>query len=92
MKLSEARIMLGCHWSRRRLQRYLDSDPSAPLLASDVTRLEHHLAQCVRCQRVAREHRALRGLLSRWSDPTFPDPAAVARLRDLVDELASGPS
>lgn len=92
MKLSEARIMLGCHWTRRRLQRYLDRDPSAPLHARDLTRLEHHLAACVRCQRVAREHRVLRGLLSRWNDPTFPDPAAIDRLRHLVDELASGAS
>jgi len=81
------RQMLTCHWSARRLQRYLDADPAAPLTPGEVARLEEHLATCERCTRVAEQHRALHRALSLWSGGTGVDPRAVERVRDFLTNL-----
>ena len=73
------RRMATCHWSARRIERYLDNDPSAPLTLSEVRRLEEHLAVCEECARVTPEQRALSRALCLWSQ------------RRLVDEAAPGP-
>lgn len=82
------RGLLTCHWSARRVQRYLDADPSALLDPEEVSRLEAHLAVCERCQQLTAEHRALRGALGSWSGAPVPDPDSLARLRGVVDELS----
>lgn len=84
------RTMLTCHWTARRIQRYLDADPSAPLSPGEVTRLEQHVATCARCQEVARQHRVLHRALSWWSGGAGTDPAAVERLRTVLDDLVDG--
>lgn len=81
--------MWTCHWARRRLQRYLDADPSAPLTVSEVNRLEAHLATCERCSKVEREYRGLSGALQGWAAARQPDPALVARVRLTAERIAS---
>lgn len=81
------RQMVTCHWSARRIQRYLDSDPAAPLTPGEVIRLEAHLATCERCSEMVTEHRALHRALSLWSGRRAVDPAAVERLRCFIDDL-----
>ncbi|WP_370039751.1 zf-HC2 domain-containing protein [Nocardioides sp.] len=83
-----ARRMLTCHWSARRLQRYLDADPSAPLTSREVARLEQHLATCERCADVLGEHRLLRRALGGWRRAAPVDHASVQRVRALVEDLA----
>ncbi|WP_435198936.1 zf-HC2 domain-containing protein [Janibacter sp. GS2] len=78
------RQMLTCHWSARRIQRYLDADPAAPLTPGDVSRLEEHLATCERCNRIAAEHRALHRALSVWSGGTGVDPRSLERVRGFL--------
>ncbi len=78
---------LTCLWGGRRLHRYLDADPSAPLTESDVVRLEAHLAVCARCGPAYADLRRVKQALGRWQHA--PDPAAVLRLRTLVDNLSS---
>lgn len=85
-----ARQMLTCHWSARRLQRYLDADPAAPLTPGEVARLEEHLATCERCAAALGEHRLLRRALSGWGRGTAVDPASVDRVRSLLDDLVEG--
>ncbi len=80
-------MMLTCHWSARRIQRYLDADPSAPLDPAEVRRLEAHLAHCDKCATVANEYRHLNRALARWSGQRLPDPAAVQRMYAVVDRL-----
>ena len=82
--------MLTCHWSGRRLQRYLDADPSALLEPAEVARLEAHLAVCAKCAAAEREFGQIRSSLSRWSTATMPDENSVAHLRQLVDRLTGG--
>lgn len=82
------RQVVACHWSARRVQRYLDADPSATLPARDVERLEAHLAVCERCAQLTAEHRALHRALSSWSGAAVPDQASLTRLRSVVDELS----
>ena len=84
------RQMLTCHWSGRRIERYLDADPSAPLTPAEVARLEAHLASCERCAKLAGQHHALHRALSLWSGPAYIDPAAVNRVRTFLDELTEG--
>lgn len=81
------RQMITCHWSARRIQRYLDADPSASLTPGEVSRLEEHLATCERCNRVATEHRALHRALSWWSGGTGVDPRSVERIRDFLPTI-----
>ncbi|WP_300384403.1 zf-HC2 domain-containing protein [uncultured Nocardioides sp.] len=85
-----ARRMLTCHWSARRLQRYLDADPAAPLTSREVARLEEHLATCERCADVLGEHRLLSRALGGWRRGTPVDHASVRRVRALVEDLAEG--
>ena len=88
--INSMRRMITCRWSARRIQRYLDADPAAPLTPltpGEVSRLESHLATCEKCTQVAQEHRTLRWALSHWPSQPMPDPAAVLRLRGFVDQL-----
>lgn len=84
------RQMLTCHWSARRIQRYLDADPAAPLTPGEVTRLEQHLAICEKCGEVLRQHRLLHRALSLWPRRRPVDPAAVERMRGVLDDLVEG--
>ncbi len=81
------RQMLTCHWTARRIQRYLDADPAAPLTPGEVARLEEHLATCEKCTQVAAEHRALHRALSLWSGGMPVDPRSVDRMRTFLVEL-----
>ncbi len=79
--------LLACHFTARRLQRYLDADPAAPLTATEVRRLEAHLADCDRCSSAAADFRSMRWAMLRLSRLVGPDPAAVQRLHSTVDQL-----
>lgn len=83
------RTMLTCRWSARRIQRYLDADPAAPLEPAEVRRLEAHLATCEKCSGRAAEYRGLSGALARWAQRTMPDPAAVSRLHAVAERLVA---
>lgn len=85
--MSSVTSMWTCHWARRRIQRYLDADPAAPLSAQEIHRLEAHLTTCARCTALTEEYRGLRRALARWSARRGPDPAAVARLRLTAEHL-----
>lgn len=78
-----------CHWARRRLHRYLDADPSAPLTADEIRRLGAHLATCERCAELAEDYRGLRRALAAWSQRCAPDPALVARMHTTVQHLVA---
>lgn len=84
------RQLIACHWSARRLQRYLDADPAAPLTADEVARLEQHLAVCERCGELLRQHRTLHRALSRWSGDRPVDPVSLDRMRTVLDDLVDG--
>jgi anti-sigma factor RsiW len=81
------RRMVTCHWSARRIGRYLDNDPSAPLSATEVRRLEEHLSICEKCAGVTAQQRALSRALSRWSRQRLPDDAALARMHQALDRI-----
>lgn len=87
--ITSLRRMVTCHWSARRIGRYLDNDPTAPLTQSEVKRLEDHLAVCEKCTGVTAEHRVLHRALSRWSQQRLPDEAALARLHTTLDKITA---
>lgn len=79
--------MLTCHWSARRIQRYLDADPAAVLDPVEVQRLEAHLARCEKCAAAAQEYRGVRRALLGWSRRLGLDPAITARARIAAERL-----
>lgn len=81
------RQMITCLWSARRIQRYLDADPSAPLTPGEVSRLEAHVAMCEKCTQVTEEHRALRRALSMLPGAPATDEESVARVRAFLHDL-----
>ncbi|MGI8867365.1 MAG: anti-sigma factor family protein [Mycobacteriales bacterium] len=87
--ITTLRSMLTCRWAARRIQRYLDSDPAAPLEPAELDRLEAHLADCARCSGRAEEYQALARALRQWSDRHAPDPRLVARVRDEAERLVT---
>lgn len=88
--IKAARMMLTCHWSARRIQRYLDADPSAPLDPADIRRLEAHLAVCEKCRGAEQELRQINAALSRWTVRTMPDPNSVEHVQEFLDRLTGG--
>lgn len=84
------RMMMTCHWSARRIQRYLDADPAALLGPDEIRRLEAHLAECDRCAAAVAEYRHIDSALSRWALRRMPDPRSVIKMRDVVDHLVRG--
>ncbi len=88
--IGSARRMLSCFFTARRLQRYLDADPSAPLTATQIHRLETHLAECERCAGAIADFRLLHGALHGLALHAGPQPDAVDRMRQLVDHLVHG--
>ncbi len=84
--MNALREMLTCHWAARRIQRYLDADPSAPLTPDSVARLEAHLTTCEKCSGLLAENRALQRSFSHWSGGAV-DQGAVDRLHAFLDDL-----
>lgn len=78
------RQMVACHRNRRRLQRFLDRDPAAPLTPAELLEVEHHLSQCERCTGLAEEYRALHRSLQTWGSVLGPDDDAVRRVHDAL--------
>ncbi len=85
--ITALRRMVSCHFTAKRLQRYLDADPAAPLDPTEVRRLEAHLAECARCATAVEDFRALRWAMLRLSRLVGPDPEAVDRLHQVADRL-----
>lgn len=83
------RGMITCRWAARRIQRYLDSDPAAPLTAAEVARLEAHLAVCARCSGRTEEYRALGRALREWSARNAPDAELIGRARETARRLVA---
>jgi anti-sigma factor RsiW len=85
--ISNLRRMLSCHFTARRMQRYLDADPAAPLDPTEIRRLEGHLAECARCAAAVEDFRSLRWAMLRLSRLVDPDSRAVDRMHQVVDRL-----
>lgn len=85
--IRSARMMLTCHWSARRIQRYLDADPAAPLGTDEIRRLEAHLAVCEKCRAAELEFKQISAALSRWTVDTMPDEDSVQHIRRFMDRL-----
>jgi len=85
--ITTIRMALTCHWSARRIHRYLDGERGVPLSADEARRLERHLQVCSHCSVAAREHWVLQRLLGGWSPRLEPDSAAVDRLTRSLDRI-----
>ncbi|MGB6181405.1 MAG: zf-HC2 domain-containing protein [Rhodococcus sp. (in: high G+C Gram-positive bacteria)] len=88
--IKAVRAMLTCHWSARRIQRYLDADPAAQLDADEIRRLEAHLAVCEKCRAAENEFGQISAALSRWTVRTMPDGESVREVSRFLERLTGG--
>lgn len=85
--MSMLSTMWTCHWAGRRIQRYLDADPAAPLSAKEIDRLRAHLAVCERCSSAAEDYQGIRRALATWATRAAPDAERITRVRDSARSL-----
>ncbi|MDO8732661.1 MAG: zf-HC2 domain-containing protein [Actinomycetota bacterium] len=83
--MKSARQMIECRRTARRLQRFLDRDPSAPLSDMDRQRVQAHLAVCERCSGLAREFEDLHNSLRHYGQSSEPTPESVDRVKAAVE-------
>lgn len=84
MSPMSVRDALECRRTRKRLQRFLDRDPAAPLTADEAREVETHLQGCERCAGLADEYRALHRSLGRMGLSLEPDEEAVRRATEAL--------
>ncbi len=82
--------MTTCWWAARRLDRYIDGDPSARLSSVEAARLERHASTCRRCARDLAERRRVRDDLRGLGRRRPVDVAALERLDAVAAGLRSG--
>lgn len=92
MRIDDLRQMAECRRIRRRLQRFLDRDESAPLTAAEHDEVEAHLEMCDACRELADQFRSLHSSLGRLGAELSPDDEAVDRLRGMLDAIIEGES
>lgn len=80
------RGMTTCWWAARRLDRYIDADPSAQLSTVEVQRLERHAATCRRCAADIAERQGLNESLRRVGTRRL-EPEALERLDAVAAQL-----
>ena len=85
MKISEVMSMPECHWVRAHLILYLDRDPSAPLTAAELMRLESHIAICDKCASISEDYRETSKALSQLRSGV--DEESIARLSASLQKL-----
>lgn len=85
MKITDVITMPECHWVRAHLIRYLDRDPSAPMSAEELARLESHIAICDKCASISDEYRETSKALSQLR--TNVDQESIARLSASLEKL-----
>lgn len=83
--ITTLRRWLTCHWASSRIQRYLDTDPSAPLLPGELRRLRSHLEVCAYCTGRVEIYRRLHGELRQWGGT--PSSEQVDRVRNAAERL-----
>ncbi len=83
------RAMLECRWAGRRIQRYLDADPSAALTPGEIARIEAHLQVCADCASLTAQHRVLHRALSLLPGAPAPEPAVLERLQQFVTDITA---
>ncbi len=84
--------MTTCWWAARRLDRYIDADPSARLSTTEVRRLERHAATCRRCAADLAERQRVHESLRRVGTRRITDPAALERLDAVAAQLRTSGS
>ncbi len=81
--------MTTCWWAARRLDRYVDGDPSARLSSSEEARVARHASTCRRCARDLAERREVRDELRSLGRRLPTDREALERLDAVAATLRS---
>lgn len=87
MKILEVISMPECRWVKSHLTQYLDRDPSAPLSADELTRLQTHIAICDKCAALSEDYRETSKALSQYRQHV--DQESIERLSNSLKKLTS---
>ena len=81
--------MTTCWWAARRLDRFVDGDPSARLSSVEADRVARHASTCLRCSRALAERRQVREELRGLGRRRRTDAEALERLDAVAATLRS---
>lgn len=87
MKVDDLRRLPECRRTRRRLQQFLDRDPSAPLSPAEEQEVQAHLEICEKCQGLAADFTALHSSLGRLGAGLAPEQEVIDRVHSFLDDL-----
>jgi predicted anti-sigma-YlaC factor YlaD len=79
--MTSIRQLRECHRTAKKLQFFLDRDPSAPLSDEDRRRVQAHLAECEKCSTLSSEYQALHASLQQLGSSMTPEPQVVDRVK-----------
>lgn len=87
MKVDDLRRLPECRRTRRRLQQFLDRDPSAPLTPAEEQEVQVHLEICEKCQGLAADFTTLHTSLERLGAGLAPGQEVIDRVHGFLDSL-----
>lgn len=82
---------LECRRTAKRLMRFLDRDPSAPLTDEDRERVRIHLDECRKCASIAEEFTLLHDELRTLGDAVEVPPESISRIKQAVRRTLDNP-
>lgn len=79
---------IHCHQTAKRLSKYLDMDPSAPLSQLELSRVREHLAECQKCTELANDLKNVKSRLRWLGASRLADQSSLAKLTVTLDGLS----
>ena len=84
-------VALRCKINSRRLSRYIDRDPDAPLNESEIRKVKAHIAECEKCTAVVTDFTNMKSAM-RWLGANQPpDESGIERLKHALDLKSAEP-
>jgi hypothetical protein len=78
-------VAVRCKINSRRLSRYIDRDPAAPLNESEIRKVKAHLVECEKCTAVVNDFTTMKSAM-RWLGANQPpDESGIERLKHALD-------
>lgn len=74
-------MAMRCRITSRRLSRYIDRDPAAPLSASEILKVKSHLDECEKCTAAVRDLSNIKSTMRRLGSAQMPDESSIERLK-----------
>lgn len=74
-------VAVRCKINSRRLSRYIDRDPAAPLSESEILKVQLHLVECEKCAVAVRDLTNMKYAMRWLGSSQMPDESSIERLK-----------